>query len=107
MVKVGADVWPGRDGLDSFYLCQDVAEAYAQLCRAVKELGGVVTSEGSLRELTAEVSAGRSSNGGRMHPPRRRGGSGRPARRPSTSGCGWEDFVLARVVYRTYVYKDE
>ncbi len=61
LVDVAADVWPGRPGLKSTPLRQDAAAAYNQLRDEVKALGGVMTSDGSLRGLTAEVSAGRSS----------------------------------------------
>ena len=61
LVEVEADLWPGRGGVGSMLLREDAAGAYNRLRAAVRELGGVVTSDGSMRELSAEVSAGRSA----------------------------------------------
>jgi len=60
VVKVTADIFPGRDGYDCFWLRKDVADAYIGLYRSVKDAGGFFTSAGSLRELSAPVSTGRS-----------------------------------------------
>lgn len=61
LVEVEADLWPGRSGVQSMVLREDAAGAYNRLRAAVNALGGVVTSDGSMRDLTAEVSAARSA----------------------------------------------
>ena len=60
LVHVSADV-AAKGGLDGFWLRSDVAPAYVALRREIALAGAMVTSAGSLRDLDAPVSAGRSS----------------------------------------------
>jgi hypothetical protein len=60
VVRVEADRVPGTEGFEAFRLRSDVVDRYQALRREVRDLGGVVTSAGSFRELTAEVTPGRS-----------------------------------------------
>ncbi len=58
-VRVPADKY--RDGYDRFFLRSDAAEAYKEVRKQVTEAGGVLTSSGARRLLTARVSPGRSA----------------------------------------------
>lgn len=57
MLKMPCDLI--TKGADSMMMRADVAYFYEQLYKEVKSLGGAVTSAGSLRSLSAEVSTGR------------------------------------------------
>ncbi|MES9902034.1 MAG: peptidoglycan-binding domain-containing protein [Sedimenticola sp.] len=58
-VRVAADAY--RDGYDRFLLRSDVAAAYLKVREQVVEAGGVITSSGARRALTARVSPSRSA----------------------------------------------
>ncbi|MCP4595647.1 peptidoglycan-binding domain-containing protein [Neptuniibacter sp.] len=57
--RVPADKF--RDGYNRFFLRDDVAEAYLKVRERVIEAGGLITSSGARRSLTANVSASRSA----------------------------------------------
>lgn len=60
--KVDADRVTGYlEGYNSFRLREDAADYYEGLLNEMHSYGGVITSSGSLRSLSANVSAGRSS----------------------------------------------
>ncbi|MBI5215386.1 MAG: hypothetical protein HY960_06495 [Ignavibacteriae bacterium] len=59
LVKVPADSFKG--GYQRFRIRKDFQESYYRVYRTVKALGGILTSSGSLRDLTATASQGRSS----------------------------------------------
>lgn len=70
LVQVDADTWvrpglgnyvPQRDGFDRFLLREDLVQRYNDLRDDVSAAGGLLTSSGSFRELSAEVTAGRSA----------------------------------------------
>ena len=58
-VRVPADKY--RDGYDRFFLRKDVADAYLTIRDEVVEAGGILTSSGARRSLSAHVSASRSA----------------------------------------------
>lgn len=58
-VRVPADKY--RDGYDRFFLREDAAEAYLNVREQVLEAGGLLTSSGARRSLTAHVSPSRSA----------------------------------------------
>ena len=58
-VRVPADTY--RDGYDRFLMRSDAAEAYLRVREKVVEAGGLITSSGARRALTAKVSSGRSA----------------------------------------------
>lgn len=57
---VPADVVPGVNGFNRFRLRRDIVANYTAVRAEVQAAGGVITSAGSLRELTAQVTPGRS-----------------------------------------------
>ena len=68
--RVDADTWvrpglgahdPDRDGYDRFRLRQDIVHRYFDLHDEVIAAGGLLTSSGSLRELNAALTPGRSA----------------------------------------------
>jgi hypothetical protein len=59
--KAPADKAPGSGGYDSMTLRQDAAAAFAALRTELNGLGGLVTSAGGIRPLSATVSSGRSA----------------------------------------------
>jgi hypothetical protein len=61
IVRVDADRHPRSRGFDSFRLRSDIVDRYTTFRATVRAAGGLVTSAGSLRELEAEVTPGRSS----------------------------------------------
>ena len=61
LVQCDADVVPGyEEGLSKTTLRQDAAERFRNLRTEIRQAGGFVTSDGGLRELTAEVNSSRS-----------------------------------------------
>lgn len=60
-VEVPADQVPGVDGFNRFRLRQDIVARYNAVRAEVTRAGGVVTSAGSFRALSAEVTPGRSA----------------------------------------------
>ncbi|MBV9774293.1 MAG: hypothetical protein JO040_10110 [Gemmatimonadetes bacterium] len=61
---VGLDTVPADrygEGYPRFHLRADLAGAYLRAYRQVRALGGVLTSSGAIRALSAEVTPGRSS----------------------------------------------
>jgi hypothetical protein len=58
-IRVPADKY--RDGYDRFFLREDAAEAYKKVREAVIEAGGLLTSSGARRSLSAHVNASRSA----------------------------------------------
>jgi hypothetical protein len=61
LVRVSADELKAVGGYNNFTLREDAVAAYNAFRNEVVAAGGIVTSAGSLRELEAEVTAGRSS----------------------------------------------
>lgn len=62
LIECAADVAPGyEEGLSSTTLRQDAAERFKSIREEIHEAGGLVTSDGGLRELTAEVNSSRSA----------------------------------------------
>ena len=59
-VKCPADKFPGRAGYTRVTLRSDAAEAYNELYKEVKELGGYITSAGGRRGLASKSGAARS-----------------------------------------------
>lgn len=74
-VRIGVDKWyyksadnpSNADGFDRFTLREDAATAFEAFYAELQALGGVVTSAGSLRKLTASVGSSRSTTS--MHLP--------------------------------------
>lgn len=60
-VRCEADVVPGVDGFETLDLRADAAERYRALRREVTEGGGVITTAGGKRALTAGANANRSA----------------------------------------------
>lgn len=58
-VRVPADEY--RDGYNRFFLREDAAKAYLNVREAIVEVGGILTSSGAKRSLTANVGASRSA----------------------------------------------
>jgi N-acetylmuramoyl-L-alanine amidase len=67
VVKVPADKVAGSDGFDRFRLRSDVSDQYKALLESVHAVGGVITSDGSLRELDAKVTAKSARSSTSMH----------------------------------------
>lgn len=61
LIRVKADKINNIEGFGNFYLRQDLVSSYETIYNQVHNMGGVVTSSGSLRELSARVSQGRSA----------------------------------------------
>jgi hypothetical protein len=59
LLKVPADKFAG--GYDNFSIRTDLRESYLAVYRRVHALGGIVTSDGAIRDLTATVTSGRSA----------------------------------------------
>ena len=60
-VKCVADIEPGGEGFDSLELRQGAAEKFNLLRKEISDLGGLVTTAGGKRALTAGVGANRSA----------------------------------------------
>lgn len=61
LVKCPADKVAGSDGYDRFRLRSDIADHYLALHAAVQAAGGIITSAGSFRDLSAQVTVDRST----------------------------------------------
>ena len=61
LIECDADVAPGyEEGLSKTTLRQDAAERFRSLRNEINQAGGLVTSDGGLRQLTADVNQNRS-----------------------------------------------
>jgi hypothetical protein len=60
LIECDADVAPGGEGLSKTKLRQDAADRFNNLRDEIHQAGGLVTSDGGLRELTADVNQNRS-----------------------------------------------